>query len=70
MHPLNVLFVAGFGPITQSHEKSQSLYVNTLNLPCVTNLGITNIYRADTYSYTSTDASGNVSFLYLIQFIS
>ena len=33
MHPLNVLFVAGFGPITQSHEKSQSLYVNTLNLP-------------------------------------
>lgn len=41
-------------------------FVNTLNLPCVTNLGITNIYRADTYSYTSTDASGNVSFLYLL----
>lgn len=33
MLPINVLFIAGFGPITPSPEKSQSLYINVLNLP-------------------------------------
>lgn len=33
MYSLNVLFIAGFGPITLSSIESQSLYINTLNLP-------------------------------------
>lgn len=33
MQPINILFVAGFGPITQSDQDSKSLYVDTLGLP-------------------------------------
>mgnify|MGYP006170447609 CR=1 FL=1 len=33
MHPINVLFVAGFGPITIADQESKLLYRDTLDLP-------------------------------------
>lgn len=30
---LNVLFVAGFGPVTRDTQSSKSFYVDALNLP-------------------------------------
>lgn len=31
--PINVLFVAGFGPIVSDHDASRSLYTQTLGIP-------------------------------------
>ncbi|EOQ64301.1 hypothetical protein F935_01068 [Acinetobacter calcoaceticus ANC 3811] len=33
MHPINILFVAGYGPITCDDNTSKQLYLNTLGLP-------------------------------------
>ena len=33
MHPVHILFVAGFGPITKEDHASKSFYLDILNLP-------------------------------------